>query len=64
MTVALRDPVSIGALISVDNAPADVTLKSNFNKYTRGLRDIEAAKVARQAEADEMLKAYEEVCNS
>ncbi len=61
MTVALRSPASIGALVSVDNAPVDATLKSNFHKYTQGMRDIEAAKVARQAQADEILKTYEEV---
>ena len=61
MTVALRGPTSIGALVSVDNSPVDATLKSDFHKYIRGMWDIEAAKVARQAQADEILKAYEEV---
>ena len=64
MTVALRSPKSIGALVSVDNSPVNATLKSNFYKYTRGMRDIEAAKVTRQAQADDILKAYEEVSRS
>ena len=61
MTVALRGPTSIGGLVSVDNAPLDVTLKSCFQKYTKGMRDIEAAKVTGQGQADEILKKYEEV---
>ncbi len=61
MTVALRSPQLVGALISVDNAPIDAHLRSNFNKYVQGLRDIEEAQVKRQAEADDILRKYEEV---
>lgn len=61
MTVALRSPHLVGALIPVDNAPVDANLKSDFHKYVQGMRDIEEAKVKRQAEADDILKKYEEV---
>ena len=61
MAVALRSPWLVGALISVDNAPVDATLKSDFNKYVQGLQDIEEAHVKRQAEADDILKNYEKV---
>ena len=61
MTVALRRPPLIGALVSVDNAPVDATLQSSFQRYTEGLRDIESAKVTRQTQADDILKNYEEV---
>ena len=61
MTVALRSPHLVGALIAVDNAPVDANLKSNFHKYVQGMRDIEEAQVKRQAEADDILKKYEEV---
>ena len=61
MAVALRSPHLIGALIPVDNAPVDATLNSDFYKYVRGLQDIEEAQVKKQAEADAILKKYEEV---
>lgn len=62
MTVALRSSHLVGALIPVDNAPVDANLKSDFHKYVQGMRDIEEAQVKRQAEADDILKKYEEVC--
>ena len=61
MTVALRSPRLLGALIPVDNAPIDANLKSDFHKYVQGMRDIEKAQVKKQAEADDILKKYEEV---
>lgn len=61
MTVALRSPQLVGALIPVDNAPVDANLKSDFHKYVQGMRDIEEAQVKRQAEADELLQKHEEV---
>ena len=61
MTVALRSPQLVGALIPVDNAPVNASLQSDFNKYVQGLWDIEAAQVRRQVEADTILKKYEEV---
>ncbi|KAL9126356.1 MAG: hypothetical protein Q9175_007932 [Cornicularia normoerica] len=60
MTVALRSPQLVGALIPVDNAPVDANLKSDFHKYVQGMRDIEEAQVKRQAEADELLQKHEE----
>lgn len=61
MVVALRSSESIGALIPVDNAPVDATLKSDFSKYVQGLRNVEEAKVMKSAEADDILRNYEEV---
>lgn len=61
MTVALRSPRLLGALIPVDNAPVDANLKNNFHRYVQGLREIEEAKVKKQADADEMLRRYETV---
>ena len=61
MTVALRSPQLVGALIPVDNSPVHANLKSSFHKYVQGMRDIEDAQVKRQAEADDILKKYEEV---
>ena len=61
MTVALRARTEIGNLISVDNAPVDAALKSDFAKYCQGMRRIEDSHVQRQSEADEILKEYEEV---
>lgn len=61
MTVALRSPQHVGALIPVDNAPVDANLKNDFHKYVQGLREIEEAQVKKHAEADAILKKYEEV---
>lgn len=63
MAVALRARAKISNLIPVDNAPVDAALKSDFAKYIQAMRRIEDARVKRQAEADEILKDYEEVCN-
>ncbi|KAI4168919.1 MAG: hypothetical protein LQ343_006041 [Gyalolechia ehrenbergii] len=61
MTVALRSPKSLEALISVDNAPIDTNLASDFRKYLEGMREIEEAEVKKQAEADQILRKYEDV---
>ena len=61
MTVALRSPESVSALIPVDNAPVNASLKSDFPKYVRGMQEIENAKVTKQSEANKILEAFEEV---
>lgn len=61
MTVALRKRVPIESLISVDNAPVDAALKSDFGKYIQGMKKIEDAQVHKQSEADEILRGFEEV---
>ncbi|KAL8723424.1 MAG: hypothetical protein Q9225_000255 [Loekoesia sp. 1 TL-2023] len=61
MTVALRSPNLLGALIPVDNAPVDAALKSDFRKYLEGMREVEEAAVKKAAEADQILKKYEDV---
>lgn len=62
MTMALRSFSRLSALISVDNAPVDAVLQSDFSKYVQGLQEVERAKVSKQIEADEILRSYEEVC--
>ncbi|MCJ1234505.1 hypothetical protein MMC14_002466 [Varicellaria rhodocarpa] len=59
MTLALRSPKRISAMISVDNAPVDAMLKSDFGKYVQGMRMIEDANVTKQVEADAILKTVE-----
>ena len=61
MTVALQSCHLLGALVAVDNAPVDATLKSDFAKYVQGMRKIEDARVTKHVEADGILKDYEEV---
>lgn len=61
MTVALRSPKTVSALVPVDNAPVDANLSSDFPKYIQGMREVEEAGVKRQAEADTILKKYAEV---
>lgn len=59
MTVGLRNKVPISALVSVDNAPVDAALKSDFAAYVRGMNAITAAKITKQSEADAILAEYE-----
>lgn len=61
MTIALRSPTLLGALIPVDNAPVDANLADDFHKYLVGMREIEEAEIKKQAEADQILKKYEDV---
>jgi hypothetical protein len=61
MTLALRSPELIDDLVSVDNAPIDAALLSDFAKYIQGMRRIDDAGVTKQAEADKILQDYEEV---
>jgi pimeloyl-ACP methyl ester carboxylesterase len=60
MTLALRSPEIIHNIVSVDNAPIDAALLSNFGKYIQGMKRIEEAGVTRQAEADRILQDFED----
>ena len=61
MTVGLRSRNRLSALISIDNAPVDAVLKSEFAKYIQGMREIEEAKIDKVSEADTIMKVYEDV---
>ncbi|KAF1985958.1 alpha/beta-hydrolase [Aulographum hederae CBS 113979] len=58
MTVALTSPSKVGSIVSVDNAPVDAALKSDFGKYIQGMRKVEDAQVTKQSEADEILQDF------
>ncbi|KAG6014263.1 hypothetical protein E4U43_006749 [Claviceps pusilla] len=60
MTLALRSPELISKIIAVDNAPIDMALNDDFSKYVRAMKNIQDAKITRQAEADEILQKVEE----
>ena len=62
MTVALKSPNLIKALVSVDNAPVDAHLSSDFHRYVKGLQVVEEKRVQKQVEADDILTTYEKVC--
>ena len=61
MTVALRSPGMLGAVIPVDNAPIDAVLRGDFQKYVEGMQEIQNAQVKTQSEADRILTKYEQV---
>lgn len=61
MAVALQDPSSIANIISVDNAPIDARIESDFARYIQGMKKIDAAGITRQSEADKILEPYEKV---
>ncbi|EAS30866.3 alpha/beta hydrolase [Coccidioides immitis RS] len=60
MTIALRHPNLVGGVISVDNAPVRAPLSKDFAKYIRAMKEIEAAKVTKQKDADAILQPYED----
>ncbi|KAK2612933.1 hypothetical protein QQS21_001044 [Conoideocrella luteorostrata] len=60
MTLALHSPEIISNIVAVDNAPVDVALNSDFSKYIRGMKKIQEANITRQAEADVILRHFEE----
>ncbi|KAG8623092.1 hypothetical protein KVT40_008068 [Elsinoe batatas] len=59
MTLALRGKYPIANLISIDNAPVDAALKSDFGTYCVGMRAIAAAGVKTLGEADAIMAKYE-----
>ena len=59
MTLCLRSPNLIGALISVENAPVDAALESKFGEYVMGMRAIEARRIIKSSEVDSVMQAYE-----
>ncbi|KAK9471331.1 Alpha/Beta hydrolase protein [Dipodascopsis tothii] len=59
MAVALRRPELVSQLVSVDNAPIDAALSSDFPKYVRALKSIERAGVPRIKDAYAMLAKFE-----
>lgn len=62
MTLALHSPDIVKDIVSVDNAPLDAALQSNFGKYIQGMKRIEESNVKKQSDADRILEKYEEVC--
>ncbi len=60
MTLALSEPDLVANLISVDNAPIDARLESEFARYVRGMKKIDGSDVKRLAEADKILEPYEQ----
>ncbi|ORY72041.1 Alpha/Beta hydrolase protein [Pseudomassariella vexata] len=59
MTLALTEPSLIANLVSVDNAPVDAALGTDFAKYVHGMRKIDESDVTKQTEADKILQEYE-----
>jgi hypothetical protein len=64
MTLALHSPELIHDIVSVDNAPVDAALLSDFGKYIQGMRKIEESQVTRHTEADKILQNYEEASHT
>lgn len=61
MALALRSPSMIKDIVSVDNAPVDAILSTDFVKYVRGMKKVEDANVTSQKEADQIFAEFEEV---
>lgn len=61
MALALESPRKIKDIVSVDNAPVDAILSTDFAKYVRAMKRIEDSNVSSQRQADEILAEVEEV---
>jgi hypothetical protein len=61
MTVALNSSDKIANIVSVDNAPIDAILSSDFPSYIRGMKKVDRANVVKLAEADKILQDVEKV---
>ncbi|KAK0739187.1 Alpha/Beta hydrolase protein [Apiosordaria backusii] len=59
MTLSLTSPDLVSSIISVDNAPVDARLESDFARYIRGMKEIESSSVTKQSQADQILAPYE-----
>lgn len=59
MTLALASPTLIKDLISVDNAPVDAILSTDFAKYVRAMQQVDAADVSSIRAADNILAEVE-----
>ncbi len=63
MTLALRSPQLVGALISIENSPVDVALKGDFTRYIQGMKRVEEANLTKHSEAGKIFDEYEKVLN-
>ncbi|OBZ90682.1 Abhydrolase domain-containing protein C22H12.03 [Choanephora cucurbitarum] len=59
MATALQHPEMVSKLVVVDMPPVAMTLSRNFATYVDAMREIEAANVSKQSEADKILAKYE-----
>jgi pimeloyl-ACP methyl ester carboxylesterase len=59
MTLALKYPSLVKLLVSVDNAPVDAALLSDFPRYVRTMKEIETTGISKQSEADALLQNVE-----
>ncbi|KAI8373977.1 Alpha/Beta hydrolase protein [Choanephora cucurbitarum] len=59
MATALQHPEMVSKLVVVDMPPVAMTLSRNFATYVDAMKEIEAANVSKQSEADKILAKYE-----
>lgn len=58
MAMALRNPSCCANIVSVDNAPVDAALSSDFPKYAEGMKKVHEGKPKSQKAADEIMQPY------
>jgi hypothetical protein len=61
MVLALQSPNLVAGVVAADNAPISSSLSLDFKEYITGMKEIEAAKLTRQSDADQILQKYEKV---
>lgn len=60
MTTALQEPELVSKLVVVDMPPVSLRLGRSFRQYIEAMKEIEAAQVSKQSEADAILARYEQ----
>lgn len=48
-------------MVAIDNSPVKLNLSSDFPRYLKGMAKVRDTQVRTHAEAEEILKDYEEV---
>ncbi|KAI9319490.1 Alpha/Beta hydrolase protein [Dichotomocladium elegans] len=59
MAASLQQPSRVKKLVVVDIAPFSMALSNDFACYVKAMREIDAAQLKKQSEADKILQKYE-----
>jgi pimeloyl-ACP methyl ester carboxylesterase len=59
MELALRNPTIPSKLVVIDMSPIRIKLSTEYNTHVQAMREINAAQLKRQKEADLILQKYE-----
>lgn len=58
MLAAMKEPKLVSKLVVADMPPISMPLSTDFQTYIEAMKEVEAANVQKQSEADEILRKY------